>query len=712
MCGVRVTLDDQDRILKIRGDKSHPLSRGYSCVKGVCNGELHNSPERLLQPMKRGPDGSFAPIPLEQALDEIAVKVHDLVAEEGPDTVSAFVGTWGYNNVALAPVVRSWLETLGSRSKYTAFTVDQSAKAVTIGRMGRWGAGRHAFADANVWMIFGSNPLVSVAVTSGVPACHPLKQLQEAKARGMRIVVVDPRRTETARFADIHLQSYPGEDPAVAAGLLNVILSRGLYDADFCAQHVKDLDALHAAVAPFTPEVVAVRAGVPAESLIAAAELWAGPGKRGCAHASTGPCMSSFSNLANHMVETLNVVCGRFQRAGEPVDNGLSPAPKTAEAFSPRRWWERGARSRAREFGTLPGILGMEFPCGIWADEALTPGKGRIRAFFVLGGNPALSFPDQRKVVRAMRGLDLMVAIDPFMSATARLAHYVIPPLMQYERPDSYWLSDQMDILHVPYMQFTTAIAKPPAGAEVIDDWYLFWALGQRLGLDLSIAGVPLDMKVPPTTKDLIEILARPRQIPFEELWAEPRGRFFDRPRKVDPAPGAGRFVTMALDVAEELTHFASRGQHLQGFESNGQVFTHLLASRRMRDAMNSMHHEAPTLRKRNRYNPAYIHPRDIAALGLHDGDRVEIVSDHGRIEAILEADESLRSGVIQMSHAWGSLPDDGADYESVGANVSLLINNVRDFQSINAMARQSGIPVNIIAARNRDEQLSPAAVY
>jgi anaerobic selenocysteine-containing dehydrogenase len=653
--------------------------------------------------LKRKPSGSFERIGVEQAIDEIAAKVRTLVAEGGPDTISAFVGTWGYNNVALAPMAAAWLDALGSHSKYTAFTVDQSAKAVTIGRMGRWGAGKQSFADADVWMIFGANPLVSVANTVGVPAAHPLKQLQDAKARGMKIIVVDPRRTETARFADLHLQCYPGEDPAIAAGLINIILARGLHDVAFCNQHVGDMDDLRAAAAPFTPEAVAARAGVPAASLIAAAEMWAGPGKRGCAYASTGPCMSAFSNLSNHMVELLNVVCGRFLRAGEPVENGLSPGPRTAEAFGPRRWWDRGVRSRAGNYGALPGVLGMEFPCGTWADEVLAPGNGRVRSLFVMGGNPALSFPDQKKVVRAMQSLDLMVTLDPFMSATARLAHYIIPPLMQYERPDSYWLSAQMDILHVPYLQLTPAIAKPPADAEVIEDWYLFWSLGQRMGLELAIGGEIVNMDRPPVTKDLMEILARPRKIDFEELWAARRGHMFDRHRTVDePRPGStGRFVTMASDVAEELTQFMSRPRTLKGFESSGQIFTQLLASRRMRDAMNSMHHEAPTLRKRHLYNPAYMNLDDIVALGMRDGDWVEIVSDHGRIQAILEADESLRPGVVQMSHAWGGLPDDVDGYDAIGANVSLLIDNARYREPINAMARQSGIPVNIIPSQS-----------
>jgi len=705
LCGVRLTLDDNDRVVKIRGDRQHPLTRGYSCAKGVCHHELHNSPNRLLHAQKRRADGSFESIPLEQALDEIAAKVRILVDEEGARSIAAFLGTWGYNNATFTPMLRAWMDALGSPSRFTSLTVDQSSKIVTIGRMGRWSAGRQGFADADVWMMFGGNPLVSGANTTGMPSSHPLKQLKEAKARGMRLLVVDPRRTETARYADIHLQPYPGEDPAIAAGLLNVMLSRGLYDAKFCARHVDGLEALRQAVAPFTPEVVAARAGVPAADLVAAAELWGGSvgdrGKRGCAYTSTGPCMSAHSNLADHMVELLNAIGGRYLREGEMVENALLPGPRRAEALGPSRWWERGARGVAREdLGTLPGVIGREFPCGILADEVLTEKQGRIRALFVAGGNPALAFPDQDKVVRALRSLDLLVAIDPFMSATARLAHYVIAPRMQYERTDSIPINPQIDLMPVPFMQLAQPIAKPPEGAEVIEDWYLFWALGKRLGLQLHYEGEPLDMDTPPESRALMERLTRQREVPFEELWNAPRGMLFpERRRPVEPArPGhSARMSLMPDDVAEELRQFAQEQPRAANESASG--FTHMLASRRMRDAMNSLHHEAPTLTKRHRYNPAFIHPGDIAALGLKDGERVRIVSDHGRIDAVLESDDTLRSGVIQMTHSWGALPGESHSYEDFGANVGRLISNERHVETINAMARQSGIPVNIVPA-------------
>ncbi|TGD70179.1 nitrate reductase, partial [Mangrovimicrobium sediminis] len=180
-------------------------------------------------------------------------------------------------------------------------------------RLGTWEAGRHAFEDADVWRFAGSNPLGSVD-SWHTPVQTPTKRLRGARERGMKIIVIDPRECEMAKFADIHLQIYPGEDAAVAAGLLHVILANDWHDAEFCAEHVKDLDALRTALAPFTPDVVAARAGIAPEDLIAAAQLFAKEARRGSVNTGTGVNMASFPNLAEHLYECLGIVCGRAAR--------------------------------------------------------------------------------------------------------------------------------------------------------------------------------------------------------------------------------------------------------------------------------------------------------------------------------------------------------------------------------------------------------------
>ncbi len=283
-------------------------------------------------------------------------------------------------------------------------------------------------------MIVGANPLVSVSM-NGFDTRNPLKRLKQAKARGMKLIVIDPRRTETARFADVFLQPLPGEDCAILAGLIHIILAEGWQDHEFCARYAGDLDALRAAVAPFTPAYVARRADVPEADLRRVAEVFARDSRRGAVSSATGPDMSPGSNLAEHLIECLNVICGRFVREGETVPHpgAIMPRwPRKAEVIPAPRWWEHGYRSRIGGFGLIDG----ELPTGILADEILEPGAGQVRALIVHGGNPASAVPDQERIVEALRSLELLVTIEPFMTQTARLSHYVLPPTLQYERAD------------------------------------------------------------------------------------------------------------------------------------------------------------------------------------------------------------------------------------------------------------------------------------
>ncbi|CAN5352110.1 molybdopterin-dependent oxidoreductase [soil metagenome] len=692
-CGVSITLDEDDRILSIRGDKEHPLSKGYACFKGLNSGAMHNGAERILRPLKRQPDGSFAKIPFEQAMDEIAERMAALIEEEGPDTVASYLGTAGFSNALASTMLPSFMRAVGSRSQFSAFTIDQSAKMVTAGRLGAWAAGKHHFDRADVWMIIGNNPIVSIAGSSGVPNYGTQKAMRDARARGMKIIVVDPRRSETAAYADIHLQLRPGEDTALLGGLIHVILAEGLEDKDFCARYVDGLDDLKAALSPLTPDAVEKRTGVPADQIVAAARMFAA-GTHGCAGSGTGLCMSPYSNLAEHMVETLNVLCGRYPREGDQVvDPGVLFAytAKRAEVMAPARWWEKTPKSRARGFGMLPALMTMEMMSGTLAEEILEPGPGRIRMLLVSGGNPASAVADQRRIVDALRSLDLLVAIEPVMTVTAQLADYIIPPTLQYERDDwpIFWGLERR--MSGPFAQYARAVAKPPAGAEVVDDWRVYWALTQRLGKTLNFAGVDLDMTEPPRSEYLLGMLASGGKVPFEEIKGHERGAYFDvPPQYVEPAAAGNdaRFCLLPDDVAMEF-------QSYLGETAERGDYAFLLTVRRMRDAVNSVHDAGP-IRARHRYNPAYLHPLDLADLDLAVGDAIVVRSAFGEIPAIVEKDDALLRGMVQMAHCWGALPDSGADYAEVGSNPNLLIDAQTHCETINAMPHQSAVPVAI----------------
>jgi anaerobic selenocysteine-containing dehydrogenase len=691
MCALRITRDENGRVTDIRGDHDDPLTAGYACIKGLQLPAAHASPERLLHPLKRTPGGQFVRIGLEEALDEIGERLHRVLEAGGPEAIGAFRGTLSYSNYMLP----AWLRALGSHGFYSTMTVDQSAKWVAVERLGAWAAGREPFATADVMLLVGANPLVSLS-TFNFQNQHPVQALRAAKARGMKLIVIDPRRTETARYADLHLQPIPGQDPALLAGLLHVVLRRGWYDAAFCAEHVQGLDELRNAVQSFDPHDVAVRCGVSADALVQAAELFArcepGLRRRGSAASGVGPNMAPHSNLAEHLLECLNVVCGRYPRPGDSVPNpGVISARRRwrAQAISPQRSCERGYHSPTGNYGTLFG----EKMSGNLADEALAAGPARLRALIVDSGNPARALPDQRKTVRALKALELLVVIDPFLTDTARLAHYVLPPLMTLERPALPPRDYETIVLQVPYSHFAPAVLAPPTGAELVDPNYVFWALARRLGTTITFDGVVLDRDRPPTTEDLLALLARHGQVPFDEIRRHPGGRIYPvEPQLVEPADPqtAGHFEVMPRDVAEELRRVRAQSGDLPS------PFTHRLIGRRMRDVQNTTYQHLPLIRRRHPYNPAYLHPDDLARLATHAGVRARIVSATGSLTAILEPDEAVRPGVISMSHGWGGLPDAQGEESGYGACTNLLTTTESGRDPINAMPIMSAIPVRI----------------
>jgi anaerobic selenocysteine-containing dehydrogenase len=217
-CGTRVTVDEHGHITRIVGDDLNVLSSGYACFKGLQSGPAHRDPARLTQPLKRQADGSYATIPLEQALDEIAARIGSVVAENGPKALGLFAGTGSLMNQSAVGASRGFLQAMGSDQYYTTITIDQSGKMVAAGRMGSWAGGVAELDDSDVLLLFGLNPLISHSTLS-VLGLDPVKRLKRARKRGMKLIVVDPRRTETGAHADMVLQPYPGEDATIAAVL-------------------------------------------------------------------------------------------------------------------------------------------------------------------------------------------------------------------------------------------------------------------------------------------------------------------------------------------------------------------------------------------------------------------------------------------------------------------------------------------------------------
>jgi anaerobic selenocysteine-containing dehydrogenase len=689
-CGVVLSIDGDDKIAGIRADRDHPVSAGYVCFKGLQAQGNHYGPARLLRSLKRRADGGFDDIPVEQAFDEIAAKLTALRARDGAEAIGLFRGTAGFHNSTGFGMHGSFLAALGSPSLFTTLSIDQSAKAIAACRMGRWHAGRQHIDDSDIALMFGSNPLISHSA-GGFLVSDPVKRLKAAVARGLKLIVVDPRRSETAQFAAIHLQPYPGEDAAIAAGLLRIILTEGWHDAEFCARHVDGVEALRAAVAPFTPAMVAQRAGIEARGLIAAAALFARESKRGGVHTGTGPNMAPRSNLAEHLIQCIEVVCGRFKRAGDAMPNADPMSPQQewyAEPVAPCAPWDAVAPSRIRGVGNLFG----EKLTGTLAEEITTPGPGQIRALIVDGANIANSVPGKADMIAALRTLELLVVIDPHLTPTAQLADYVIAPKLQFERADLP-ITLGMSLHADAWTQFTPAAATPPDDAEVVDDWYVFWSLARRMGLALNYGGTRLDMDHAPTTEQLLALGLRGTAITLEDLMARP-GQVAVQPAGpaiVWPArPDAPRLRLDPPGVLEELAEVAAEAPR------DGSSFPLRLIVRRMRDVNGSIGMHTDPIRARNAFNPLYLNPADMQRQGLRPGADVDVRSPDGQIRAIAQPDPTLREGVVSLSHNWGGLSNDPDEARRHGSSTNRLISCTHGFQALNAMPRMSAIPVDV----------------
>lgn len=701
-CGLVLTIDENERIVDIRGDKAHPLSDGFACIKGLQSAHLYHGPQRLLHPLKRHPDGRYARIPVAQAIDEIAEKMRTIAARDGVDAVAFFKGGNVYQNTLPSIYQRAFIEAFGSRSLFTNNTIDQSAKAVSADRLGSWHAGRNHFAIADVMMIVGGNPMVSISMF-GFDAYNPVKKLKAFKARGGKLIVIDPRQSETAQFADVFLQPRPGEDVTIAAAMIRIIIENGWFDEDFCERHVAPLEELRRVVAPFTPEYVEQRADVPADLLLTATKMLA-TSERGFITTGTGPSMAPRSNLMQHLFDSIDVLCGHFLREGDRVPHPglMKKRDWRAQVVPPGRCWEKGPKSRVRGLGLLFG----EKMTGAIAQEIMMPGEGQVRALIVDGGNPASSVADQRRVVEALKSLELLVAIDPEKTETAQLAHYILPPKLQFEHPNMVGLLEHETSFHQrPVQQFVKAAIAPPVGSELVDDWWVYYALAQRLGLQLSVDDVPLDMTAPPTPEEMFSHLFRNGNVTFEEIRQHPRGKIFDVQQTViasDPEEEA-RFDIAPSDVLSEIEEVFSQGRFGRVSEPGDRRLDLLLISRRLREVFNSAGRTSPKIRGRQPYNAAYMHPQLLARRGLAAGDRVRITSQHGAVIAIAQADGALRDDIISMAHGWGGLPD-SAEPEENGVSVGLLISSESDFEAINAMPRQSAIPVRVERAGARNQ--------
>ena len=694
LCGLVVEVEN-NRVTSIRGDREHPVSQGYSCMMGQHSLLAQDEPQRLTMAQRRAPDGAFAAMPVDQAVREVGEKLKALIDRHGPRSVALYYGTGtAYSGLAYG-FAKSWLRAIGSPELYTSMTLDASSLYVCMKRMGAFATGRPLATDCDTLLLVGNNPVVSHQgwSKSPLPSSNPRKAIAEAQAQGTKLIVIDPRLTETARKADLFLQVKPGEDCTLLAAILRVMLERGWTDPTFHDRFCTSLPALRSALAPFDLACAESRTGVPAKLIEEAARLFGTAGK---AHAACGTGLSfgPHSNLAEHLLECLNALCGGYRRAGDTIrTTGLfGNAQAVEKVIPPNRDWLTGPMLRSVTTGRLNG----EFPSSRLPDEILHPGEDRIRALIAFGGNPATAISGTAKTVEALRSLELLVSIDPRWSPTGRLAHYVIPTKLPLEREDLNISLDGASPL--PWVNYAPAVVEPPVG--VPDDWDVFYDLARHMGVGIEFKtgpfgrqlepGLQLDMVNRPTTAELIAHACKVAGVSYEDLAANPGGMWLSgREAVVQPAPDddGARLDLCPEDVAGEIAQVYGQGQR-----PVDPAFPLMLISRRVARVMNATFHELPATEEKYPVAPLFMHPGDAAARNLEPGAIVAIASPEARITGQLVVDDTLVPGVVSMPMGWGST-EPGDPHSTL---TSQLISLDREVEAINFMPRQTAIPVEV----------------
>jgi anaerobic selenocysteine-containing dehydrogenase len=703
-CGLEVTIE-HGRVTHLIGDLENPMYAGFSCVKGRNYHLLHEAPDRVLHPLRRSSTGALERVGSTQAIAEVAGRLQAILAAHGPRSVALYGGTFSQFCPAGVMLRDAFMDAIGSPMRFTNATIDQPGKPIAMALHGRWGAGPQAFADADVCMLVGANTLLSM--WGGIPAFNPAKRLHEARQRGLKLIVIDPRRSETARKADLHLQCLPGHDAALIASIIHVILRDALQDAEFVKRETEGVEALRTGVADFTPERVARMAGVAPGEIEAAARMFA-LARRGNASSGTGPSMAPHGVLMEYLLLALNSLCGRWPRAGEPMPNrGVLFRAHSGIARTEKLRPAAGFGEKLRVRGLSDTAAGL--PTAALADEILTPGDGQVRALFVVGGNPIGSWPNSAKTRRALESLELLVVVDPQVSATAQLAHYVFGPRFGFETPALSFGNEGISVYGLsfgyqePYAQYQPQLIEPPSGSDVLEDWRLFYELGRAMGLALAYRGNPFDMQRAPSTDELLAHFVRRSRVPLEEIKRHPHGALFPDPQPLVEAPAAEWPYRLQLAAAPMMAELRELRGELQAAsaanaaivvanavepEAAPQELNLLLVSRRQHEVYNSVGHDVPELARRRPFNPAYLNPGDAERLGIRTGDRIEIRSDVGSIFASAQPEPELRSGVLSMAHCF-----------THAALTSSLVDDAQYSDPLSGMPRLSAVPVRVRAA-------------
>lgn len=720
-CGLIVEFDESNRPIKTYGDKDNVAYSGYSCIKGRELANNHTLPSRLLHSKKRTSStaNTHENIDWRLAAQEIAKRTKEITDEHGPNSVALYIGTFGFNNLPAQSFAAAWMQALQSEMIFTSVTIDQPGKAIAGAMHGAWLAGPYRVSEWDGLMLVGTNPLVSM---NGGLGMNPAKNLHDAKKRGMKLIVIDPRLSESAKKADLHLQCQPGTDTHILASIARQIIEDKLYDLAFVEANTEGFEALKEALKDFTPQKVGKHAGLDAEQIIQAAHLFGGC-KKGSISVGTGPNMAGFGNATEYLNLVITSLLGHWRRAGEEKHNNgvfIKPFAAIAAATGPFPAWGFGKKLRVRGLEQCPAGL----PTAALADEILLPGDGQIKALFVLGGNPMQAWPDQIKTHEAMKKLELLVCFDPVMSKTAQLADYVIAPKLHYEIHGNSALNEFVGNFGAgwgyenTYGQVCNPILEQPGQSNLVEEYAFFLEMAAQMRLPLEVKSFSL-LDPAEAEKEKTTISPGESVDPLQSwditLKGSPvshadarkdddayRGKVFKpTPIQVEPTPAdwPHRLQIAAKEMLEEI---AEAGLEMDESEpERDELYPMRVLSRRLHDAHNSNWRDNLSFKRKYAYNPAFINPTDMKNLGIQENEVVEITSRRASITSVAVAAPDVLAGCISIAHGWGNNPDEKENPRNDGGNTGRLCFTDRDFDQRTGIPRMSNIPVKLKGTGN-----------
>jgi formate dehydrogenase len=675
-CGLVAEVDG-DRVTAVRPDRDHPVSQGYACVKGLALGALHDDPHRLDHPLKRVGD-HYQRIPWDQAIAEIGARVRALVDAHGPRCVGLYQGNPTFFSFQHVLMSTAFLEALGSPNVFASHSIDTNNKFHVSTAM--YGLSLvHPVPDlarTRFLMCLGTNPTISqMSVLQVADATAALRGIVE---RGGRVVVVDPRRTETVRKVGEHVPIRPGTDAYLLAAMLQVLTVELGADLDRARAVASGVDEVLSVVAPWTPERAAAVTGVAAGTIRELAGAYAGA-DGAAIYMSTGVNMGPFGSVAYWLLQSLNLISGNLDRAGGLlVPEGAFDVLKLSSALGLGTFDEH--RTTDRRWHRVAGA----FPTAALADEILTDHPDRIRALFVTAGNPVHSVPGGGgRLTDALRQLDLLVSIDIHHNETAALADYVLPATDMLERSD-FTITHQV-LQVVPHAQWTPAVV--PAAHERREEWRIFSDLAEASGAPLL--GTTAANVLPPLNRLLRRLPGRPELTPDRIIglllrWGR-RTTMGELRRHPDgvllPPTEPGTFLARRVRTSDGLVHLAppellADAARLDDSEAElSRTDVLRLVGRRDRRSHNSWMHGNPRISQPPVGNRALLHPRDAADRGIADGQDVDITSPSGTIRLPCSLTDDVARGVVVVPHGWGHTTSGHPRARALpGANVNDVI--------------------------------------